>query len=77
LDWTVNGEYYATDTPYKEREDMYVFTATSSIEISDSSVNDYRCTLTFGEPQDIQYEFIATNAPEFTASCSTSCDDSP
>lgn len=77
MNWIVNGEYYLTDTPYKDKMDTYVYTATSTFTISSSPVHDYQCTVTFGEPTDVQYPFIATNAPEFSETCSTPCVEKP
>ena len=71
MTWIVNGTYYSTDVPFMNKTDYYVFTAISTITVDDSSVNSYQCILTFGEPRDVQYDWIATNAPEFSASCST------
>jgi len=75
MTWIVNGQNYGTDMPYPVMTDMYVYTATSSIEIRKSDLNDYSCILTFSEPTNLQYEFIATNAPEFMESCSTPCEN--
>src|SRR6218665_581277 len=73
ITWVINGTYYATDTPAKNKTDAYVYTATSTITLEANTVYDYECVLTFGEPTDIQYEWIASNAPAFNESCSTYC----
>ena len=70
MTWMVNGAVYTTDTPYGNKTDYYVFTATSTITVDASDANDYQCILTFGQPTEVQYDWIATNAPDFTDSCS-------
>src|SRR6218665_619923 len=73
MTWIVNGAYYSTDQPYMNRTDYLtcVYTLLSTITVDVSSVNNYQCIFTFGEPFNIQYDYIASNAPEFNASCST------
>lgn len=74
MTWYVNGEYFGTRTPEKEKDDMLVFTATSTITVRRSNLHSYQCTLTFGEPEADRYPYIATNAPEFSESCSSPCE---
>ena len=71
MTWFVNGAYYSTDVPYRNKTDLYVYTAVSTITVDAGNANNYQCVLTFGQPMDITYDFAATNAPEFSASCST------
>ena len=70
MNWTLDGVVYTTDTPPRTRIDYYVFASTSTITVDSSVSQDYTCTVTFNAPTDIVYDFIATNAPEFSASCS-------
>lgn len=72
LTWIVSGAYYTTYTPYINHTDYYVVTAISTITVDASIVNECRCILTFGEPTNVQYEWVATNAPDFSESCSVS-----
>lgn len=72
MTWIVNGVVYTTDTPYRNKTDQYVYTVTSTIIVDASTLNSYQCILNFGQPTDIQYEFVAMNAPEWNESCSSS-----
>ena len=72
MTWIVNGAYYSTDVPFMNKTDYYLFTVISTITVDRNIVNDCQCILTFGEPRDIQYEWIAMNAPDFNESCSVS-----
>ena len=68
--WTVGDVVYARDVPRMNRIDYYVFQSTSTIMVDSSVPENYTCTVAFNSPTDISYDFIAMNAPEFSASCS-------
>lgn len=70
MTWKIGGVFYFAETPVRVRIDYYVYESTSAITV-DSSVSDsYTCTVTFNEPTDIVYDFIAMNAPDYSVSCS-------
>ena len=70
MTWTIGDIVYTTDTPLRTRIDDYVFESTSTITVDNTVPKNFACTVAFNEPTDIVYDFIATNAPEFSASCS-------
>ena len=71
ITWKLNGVFLASYTLQMERIDLYVSYATSTITSDSGAPENYECELTFAAPTDIQYPWIATNAPEFKESCST------
>ena len=70
MTWTSGDVVYTTDTPPRTRIEHYVFESTSTITVDNSVPQNFTCVVTFNAPTDIEYTFIATNAPEFSASCS-------
>jgi len=72
--WKLNGVSLASDELQTTKVDAYVFYAESTITSDTASPGDYTCELTFSAPTvtDIQFAYVATNAPEFNKSCSTS-----
>ena len=70
MTWKIGDVVYTTDTPVRNRIDYYVFESTSTITVDSSISDNFTCTVAFNAPTDIEYDFIATNAPEFSASCS-------
>jgi len=70
MTWRIGTQVYTTDTPQRSRIDYYVFVSSSTITVDSSDSKNFTCTVTFNAPTDIEYNFIATNAPEFNASCS-------
>lgn len=70
MTWRIGATVYFTDTPQRIRVDYYVFVSISVITLDGSVPDNFTCTVTFNAPTDIVYNFIATNAPEFNASCS-------
>jgi len=70
MTWTSSDVIYTTDTPPRARIDYYVFESTSTITVNNSVAQNFTCTVAYNEPTDIVYDFIATNAPDFSASCS-------
>jgi len=70
MTWKIGDVIYTTETPTRTRIDYYVFESTSTITVDTSVSQDFTCTVSFNAPTDIVYDFIATNAPVFSASCS-------
>ena len=70
MTWTIGDVIYTTDTPQRRRIDYYTFVSTSTITVDNSVPENVTCTIAFNAPTDMYYDFIATNAPEFSASCS-------
>ena len=70
MTWTTGDVVYTTDTPSRTRIDEYTFKSTSTITVDNSVPENFTCIVTFNAPTDIIYAFIATNVPEFRASCS-------
>ena len=68
--WKTGDVIYTTDTPPRARIDYYVFESISKITVDSSIPENYTCTVAFNAPTDIIYDFVATNSPEFIASCS-------
>jgi len=71
ITWRLNGNYQDSNTIPGQRIDYFVYVATSTITVNRGSNENYECELTFAPPTDIQYEWIATNAPTFKESCFT------
>jgi len=70
MTWKISDVIHTTDTPSRTRFDYYVFQSTSTITVDNSVPRNFTCIIAFNAPTDIVYDFIATNAPEFSASCS-------
>ena len=68
--WKMGDVIYTTDSPLRTRIDYYVFQSTSTIMVDNSISENFTCVVSFNAPTDVVYDFIATNAPEFSASCS-------
>ena len=69
--WKINGTYLATYTLERNKIDPCVFFSQSTITIDAASPDYYECEMSFAAPTDILFPYIATNAPEFSESCST------
>lgn len=54
------------ETIIPERIDQYIFVAWKAVELAYNACASINVTLTFDPPTDIQYEFMATNAPKYT-----------
>src|SRR6218665_1142139 len=67
--WKLNGVVISSSTLPRTRINQYVFYSESTISSSGGDPSSYTCELTFSEPTDIQFAFIATDAPEFNDSC--------
>jgi len=70
MTWKIGDVVYTTETPVRNRIDYYVYESTSTITVDNSVSDSFTCNVAFNEPTDIVYDFIATNAPDFSASCS-------
>lgn len=70
MTWKMGDVFYTTDTPPRTRSDNDAFESTSTITVDSSVSENFTCTITFSAPNETEYEVIATNAPEFGASCS-------
>jgi len=70
MTWKIGDVVFATYTRPRRRSDYFVFQTTSTITVDNSLQRNFTCTVTFNAPTDIEYEYFATNAPEFNASCS-------
>ena len=70
MTWTTGDVVYTTDTPQRTRINEFAYESTSTITTDSSVTDNFTCTVAFNTPTDIVYNFIATNAPEFSASCS-------
>src|SRR6218665_102199 len=68
--WKLNGVFLSLSTLPKTRIYPYVYYSESTITSSSDNSGDYTCELTFTTPTEIQFAFVATNAPEFNESCS-------
>lgn len=71
MTWTSDGHFYRNDTPWRKRVDPY-FVSTSSVIVDARITSSYQCTVTFTNPKDIQFLYVATNAPKFSTSCKSS-----
>lgn len=69
MTWKNGDVVYTADTPVRKRIDYYVYASTSTITVENSDPENFTCTVAFNAPTDIVYKFIATNAPDFSASC--------
>ena len=67
----LNGVFLSASTIPRTRIADGVFYSESTITNSGGDPGDYTCELTFAPPTDIKHPFVATNAPEFNESCST------
>ena len=72
MTWKIGNVVYTTDTPPRTRIDEFVYESTSTITVDKTAAQDFTCMIAFNAPTDIEYDFIATNAPVFSASCSVS-----
>ena len=70
MTWKIGDVVYTTDTPSGTKIDEYVFQSTSTITVNNDVSESFTCNVAFNAPTDIKYDFIATNAPDFSASCS-------
>lgn len=73
MTWTSNGAFYANDTPVRTKVGSY-YVSKSSIIVNASDPADYQCTVTFAIPTNVQFAYVATNAPQFCATCTSSCE---
>ena len=73
ITWRLSGNHLESYTLQRDIIDWPVYFASSTITTnSGTHVEDYQCELTFDAPTEIQYDWIATNAPTFKESCSAS-----
>lgn len=70
MTWKQGDVYYTTDTPQRNRINETVYESTSMITVDSNSVETFTCTVTYNAPTDTEYDWIAKNAPEYSASCS-------
>src|SRR6218665_975272 len=68
--WKLNGVVISSSTLPRTRVAGNVFYSQSTITNNGGDPGDYTCELTFAPPTDIQFAFIATNAPDYNGSCS-------
>jgi len=67
--WKLNGAVLSTATLPRKRNGPYVFYSESTIIGDGGDPSRYTCELTFAAPNNNQFPFVATNAPEFNESC--------
>lgn len=72
MTWTSDGNFYKNDTPVRTVTAGY-FTSTSTIIVDSNSTAIYQCNVTFPKPTP-NVAIVATNAPEFLASCTSTCE---
>jgi len=71
MTWTSDGNFYRNDTPVRILFHPY-YVSTSSIIIGVNDPATYQCRVTFTKPRDdLQFKFVAKNAPTFSAYCNS------
>ena len=73
MTWTGDGNFYKNDTPARTRPNTKEQISSSVQTVNGYYPLNYQCTVTFAAPP-VQYAFVATNAPAFSASCTVPCE---
>lgn len=70
MTWEEGGVVYLTETPPRSKLTELIIESKSTLTVDSSIAASFTCTVAFNAPTDIVYDFIAKNAPQFSASCS-------